>query len=343
MTSKVSTRITIEDVAERAGVSAMTVSRLLNDTGPVSDRTAEKIHAAVLELNYIPHQGARALAAQKTNTIGLILPEMSDIFFFQLIHGIQQIVAQQRYDLLIHSTTNPEELNVLNLPLGRHNSDGLIIFTDSLNETALRRLNRIQFPMVLLHQTPPDGLEIPVVAFENKDGAYQMVEHLVRCGHERIAFLAGDSKNEDSYWREKGYREALAAHDIPFDPNLLAAARFDEETAVSIVAQWLNEGIVADAIFAADDVSARGAIRAVKAAGQRVPEDIAVVGFDDALLSQYTDPPLTTVRAPIEEAGRAAATQLIRLIHGEPADSLTLLPTELVIRRSCGWEDGRSP
>ena len=286
MTSKVSTRITIEDVAERAGVSAMTVSRLLNDTGPVSDRTAEKIHAAVLELNYIPHQGARALAAQKTNTIGLILPEMSDIFFFQLIHGIQQIVAQQRYDLLIHSTTNPEELNVLNLPLGRHNSDGLIIFTDSLNETALRRLNRIQFPMVLLHQTPPDGLEIPVVAFENKDGAYQMVEHLVRCGHERIAFLAGDSKNEDSYWREKGYREALAAHDIPFDPNLLAAARFDEETAVSIVAQWLNEGRVADAIVAADDVSARGAIRAVKAAGQRVPEDIAVVGFDDALLSQ---------------------------------------------------------
>lgn len=343
MASKVSTRITIEDVAERAGVSAMTVSRFLNDTGPVSDKTAEKIHAAVLELNYIPHQGARALAAKKTNTIGLILPEMSDIFFFQLIHGIQHVAAQQRYDLLIHSAMNPEALDVLNLPLGRHNTDGLIIFTDSLDETTLRRLYGTQFSMVLLHRTPPEGLEIPAIAFENKDGAYQMVEHLVRCGHERIAFLAGDAENEDSYWREKGYRDALAAHNIPFDPDLLAVAGFEEETAVSIVTQWLDRKVTFDAIFAADDVSARGAIRAVQAAGQRVPEDIAVVGFDDALLSQYIDPPLTTVRAPIEEAGRAAATQLIRLIEGKPADPLTLLPTELVIRRSCGWQDGASP
>jgi DNA-binding LacI/PurR family transcriptional regulator len=342
MSSKASTRITIDDVAEYAGVSAMTVSRLLNDTGAVSERTAEKIRAAIVELNYIPHQGARALAAKKTNTIGLILPEMSDIFFFQLIHGIQETASQQQYDLLIHSTTNPEELDVLNLPLSRHNTDGLIIFTDSLNEPALRRLFRTQFPLVLLHRTPPEDLDIPAVAFENKDGAYQMMDHLVRCGHKRIAFLAGAHENEDSYWREEGYRGALAAHNIPFDPNLLAEAGFDEETSFFIVTQWLNDGIAVDAIFAADDVSARGAIRAVQAAGRRVPEDIAVVGFDDNLLSRFIDPPLTTVRAPIEEAGRAAANQLIRRIHGEPADPLTLLPTELVIRRSCGYQGRNS-
>ena len=335
------TNSTIEDVARLANVSAMTVSRYLNDTGPVADKTAERIKAAIIELNYIPHQGARALAAQKTNTIGLILPEISDVFFFQLIHGIQQTVALRNYNLLLYSTTNPEELDLFNLPLGRHNTDGLIIFTNSLNETSLRRLHRVQFPMVLLHRTPPKGLEIPSVTFENKNGAYQMVEHLVRCGHKRIAFLAGVPGNEDSYWRERGYREALAAHNIQFDPELLAVAGFNELPAATIVAQWIREGKIIDAIFAADDVSARGAMQAVKAAGKRVPEDIAVVGFDDDLLSKYITPPLTTVRAPIEEAGRAAATQLLHLIHDEPADPLTLLPTELVIRQSCGWHNGR--
>ncbi|UCC53864.1 MAG: LacI family DNA-binding transcriptional regulator, partial [Anaerolineaceae bacterium] len=329
--------VTIEDVAQHAAVSAMTVSRYLNNTGPVADKTAERIQAAIQELNYIPHQGARALAAKKTNTIGLILPEMSDIFFFQLIHGIQEIVTLNQYNLLLYSTPQHEELDVLKLPLGRHNTDGLIIFTNSLNDTSLRRLNRRNFPLVLLHQTPPEDLNIPSVTFENKQGAYQMVEHLVRCGHERIAFLAGAPENEDAYWRERGYREALADHNLLYDPDLIADAGFNVELTIQIVARWLNEGKEIDAIFAADDVSARGAIHAVKVAGKRVPEDIAVAGFDDVLLSQYVDPPLTTVRAPIEEAGRAAATQLLHLIRHEPADSLTLLPTELVIRRSCGW------
>lgn len=342
MSLKSLAKATIDDVAERAGVSAMTVSRFLNHTGPVSGKTSEKIEAAILELNYIPHQGARALAAQKTSTIGLILPEMSDIFFYQLIRGIQQTVTKNEYDLLLYSTANPEALDVLNLPLGPHNSDGLIIFTDSLNETAVRRLYGSGFPMVLLLHTPPSDLAIPCVAFENKDGAYQMVQHLIGCGHQQIAFLAGVPENEDSYWREKGYREALAAHQIPFDPELLGVAGFDEATAFALVSQWLAEGKLPDAIFAADDVSARGAIQAIQAAGKLVPQDIAVVGFDDALLSQYIDPPLTTVRAPIEEAGTQAATQLLRLIHNEPADLLTLLPTELVIRQSCGWPNGRS-
>lgn len=333
------THVTIENVAQRANVSAMTVSRYLNNTGPVAAKTAERIQTAILELNYIPHQGARALAAKKTNTIGFILPEMSSVFFFQLLRGIQQTVTLAEYDLLLYSTPNPEALNVLNLPLGQHNTDGLIIFTHSLNADVLRRLHRKRFPIVLLHQTPPEGLDIPSITFENKAGAYQMVEHLVKCGHERIAFLAGTPDNEDAYWREKGYREALAVHNIPFDPQLLAMAGFDEETAVTIVTQWIQANKAIDAIFAADDASGRGAMQAIQAAGLRVPEDIAVVGFDDDLLSRYIDPPLTTVRAPIEEAGRAAATQLLHLINNEPVESLTLLPTELVIRQSCGWQN----
>lgn len=338
MSSKTPAQVTIEDVAGYAGVSAMTVSRFLNNTGPVSDGTAARVQEAILKLNYIPHQGARALAAKKTNTIGLILPEMGDVFFFHLIRGIQQEVAEHHLDLLLYSTPNPEDLDVLNLPLGRHNTDGLLVFDDSLNDQALRRLAATDFPLVLLLRTPPEDLSIPAVAFENKDGAYQMVEHLLACGHTRIAFLAGEPENEDAHWREKGYRDALAAHGIPFDPQLTAVAGFDEPTAFAVVTRWLAEGRAIDAIFAADDGSARGALRALQAAGKRVPGDIAVAGFDDTLLSRYTDPPLTTVRAPIELAGRVATAQLLHLIHGEPADPLTLLPTELVIRQSCGWQ-----
>lgn len=334
---------TIEDVAQLAGVSAMTVSRFINHTGPVADNTGARIAAAIKELNYIPHQGARALAAQKTNTIGLVLPQMNDVFFFQLIHGIQEAIADNEYDLLLYSSARPEEVDILNLPLGRHNTDGLIIFTDSLNETALRRLHHIHFPLVMLLHTSPRDLDIPAVAFENKNGAVKMVHHLVRCGHRRIAFLAGDPGNEDSYWRETGYRQALSACQLPYDPDLVAVAGFDEKIAFTIVTDWVNSGVAIDAIFAADDVSARGAIYALQAAGKTVPDDIAVVGFDDALLSRYIDPPLTTVRAPIEEAGRTAVAQLLHLIHNEPASPLTLLPTELVIRQSCGCQNGRLP
>jgi DNA-binding LacI/PurR family transcriptional regulator len=343
MASKAPVNVTIEDVAELAGVSAMTVSRYLNNTGPVSMTTADRIQSAILNLNYIPHQGARALAGQKTHTLGLIVPQMNDVFFFQLINGIQQVVAGNGYDLLLYSTTKPGGVDLLNMPLGRHNTDGLIVFADTLDESSLRRLGEAQFPLVLLYRTPPDGLDIPTIAFENKDGAYRMVEHLIRCGHERIAFLAGAPENEDAFWREAGYRQALADHGRPYDPELVEAAYFDDEIAGAIVTRWLAESKPIDAIFAADDVSARGAISALQAAGRLVPNDMGVAGFDDALLSQYIDPPLTTVRAPIEEAGQVAATQLLRLIHDETADMLTLLPTELIIRESCGYHLNHIP
>lgn len=336
MSAKTSASTTIEDVARSAGVSAMTVSRFLNETGPVSAATAERIQLAIEQLNYIPHQGARALAARKTNIIGFIMPEINDVFFFQLINGIQQVVTESGFDLLLYSTARPGGADLLTMPLGRHNSDGLIVFTDTLDEASLRRLHESGFPLVLLYRTPPDDLAIPSVSIENKAGAYRMVEHLVRCGRRRIAFLAGSANNEDARWREAGYQQALADHGIPYVPALVAEAGFNERRGAEAVARWLADGVAMDAVFAADDVSARGAISALQQAGRRVPDDIAVVGFDDALLSRYIDPPLTTVRAPIEEVGRVAATQLLRLIHDETADALTLLPTELVVRQSCG-------
>ena len=223
-------------------------------------------------------------------------------------------------------------------PRAEHNTDGLLVFTDSLDEVELVRLYHIGFPMVLLHRSSPDGLDIPCVTFENKAGSRKLVEHLIEVHrYRRIAFLRGPAGNEDSYWREVGYREALAAHDIPFDPALVDVGGFDEDEAQLPVERWLQANVEIDAIFAGDDEAALGAIIALWRAGKCIPEDVAVVGFDDGPISHHlASVPLTTVHAPIEQAGLAAARQLVRLIRTGRADPLVLLPTELVVRQSCG-------
>lgn len=334
-------RIRIEDVAAYADVSTATVSRVLNKAGIVSPETVERVMAAVEALDYIPHAAARGLASRKTHILGVIFPEISGLFFSALLRGIETFLAENGYGLLLYSTQGRILENNEPPPLNESNSDGLIIFTDCLREDHLRRLHSRGFPMVILHRTPPADIHIPCITFENKQGARLMTEHLITVhGYRRIAYLAADGV-EDSEWREMGYQEALAAQGIPFDPALVGNAMFEARTAEAVVNNWLMDGVTFEAIFAGDDESARGAIEALQRAGKRVPQDVAVVGFDDALLSQYLLPSLTTVRAPIEEAGRCAAAQLIQLINTGQADPLTLLPVELVIRHSCGCRPTR--
>ena len=339
MANKKNQRPTIDDVASEAGVSIATVSRVLNQTAPVAVKTVERVQAAIDALSYQPQAAARILASRKTNTIGLLLPEISGHFFFPMMFGIESGAHENGYNLLVHSAVSPEKQYEGQVPLGlgEHNTDGLIIFAHSLSEKELRRLHNFGLPMVLLHQSPPDGLVIPNITFENKEGSRKLVEHLiVEHGYRRIAFVAGPEEHEDSYWREMGYLEALQAHEISLDPLLKLEGYFEAQKAKEAVARLIDLGTDVDAIFAADDESASGAMMALREAGLRIPEDIAVVGFDDTLLASHLTPPLTTVHAPIEQAGRQAVEQLIQLMDGEDADAVTLLSTELVIRQSCG-------
>ena len=325
---------TIADVARHADVSIATVSRVLNGTTPVQAEKADRVRLAMQELQFIPHHAARVLASKRTNTIGLVLSEISGAFFPPMLKGIEAGAYEAGYDLLIHSTRKEGPSR---RPLGEHNTDGLLIFTDSLDHRELRHLHHMNFPMVLLHQTPPDRLNIPTIAIENKDGAVMLVNHLIEVhGRRRIVFLQGPEGHEDSVWRERGYREALEAHDLPFQRELVASGEFDEEQAFATIQQMLMNGLEFDAIFAGDDDSAIGAMRALKLAGRRVPHDVAVVGFDDVPFARYLSPALTTVRAPIEQVGREAVQQLVRLMNGEKAEPLILMRTELVIRESCG-------
>lgn len=339
LVSKTVTRARIADVAERAGVSIATVSRVINQTGPVAEATAAQVWAAIAELKYRPNAAAKGLASRKTNTLGFLVSEISAPFFTPLLRGIEASTREFGYSLLIHAIqrNEPAPASPFRRPLGEHNTDGLLVFAGCLDEAELLHLHKLGFPLVLLHQTPPQTLNIPYVTFENKSGARRLVDHLIEVhGYRRIAFLRGPEDQEDSYWRELGYREALEAHGIPFDPMLVAVGEFSEEVAQIPIQQWLKEGLKIDAIFAGDDEAAIGVIIALQQAGRRVPEDIAVVGFDDVYLYHYMLPPLTTVRAPVEQAGREATRQLVQLIHTGQAAPLILLPTELVIRHSCG-------
>ncbi|HLF87623.1 MAG TPA: LacI family DNA-binding transcriptional regulator [Anaerolineales bacterium] len=332
-------RSTIADVARLAGVSISTVSRVLNNTAPVADETIRRVREAIETLRFTPHAAARQLASRKTNTVGLLLPTISGSFFPPMLRGIERGARERGYDLLIYATQNlPEEGHPR--ALGEHNTDGLLIFTDSLPEAEMVHLYQLGFPMVLLHQSPPEGVAIPCVTFENKGGVRRMMDYLIETrGYRRIAFLTGPENTEDAYWRELGYRETLTAHGIPFNPDLVKMGGFDEQLAQIAVQEWLAEGVKMDAIFAADDDSAAGVLAALRRGGVAVPDQIAVVGFDDVPHSRFLSPPLTTVRAPIETAGYEAVRHLISLVEGEEVDPLILLPTELVIRRSCGNPD----
>jgi LacI family transcriptional regulator len=328
-------RSTIVEVANRAGVSPATVSRVLNGGAAVVPDTERRVRAAIAALNFSPHPAARQLLRQRTETIGLLLPEISGHFFPPMLRGVEAELRNSGYDLLIHSTLDGRGRR----PLTEHNTDGLLIFPGSVDDAELRRLSQIGFPAVLLHRTAPEGATFPSVTVENKSGAEAIVSHLIEThARQRIVYLRGPVANEDSAWREEGYRAALATHGLPFDPALVAAGGFDDEHAFTTVQTLLATGIVFDAIFAGDDDAAMGAMRCLRLAGRSLPADVAVTGFDDVPVARYMSPALTTVHVPIEEVGRAAVRRLLNLIHDQPGDDLTLLPTALVIRQSCGCQ-----
>jgi LacI family transcriptional regulator len=334
------TRATIADVAQRAGVSIATVSRVINGTAEVVEETALRVRNAISDLNYRPSAAARGLASKQTGMIGLLTNDLGVPFFNFILRGIDAVSNEEGAGLLINCTYgHPGVKSGYDRNLGPHNTDGLMVFAGTLDDKELVYLYQMGFPVVLLHQTAPQGVQFPSITFENKGGTRKLIDHLIEVhGYRKIAFLRGPETHEDSYWREMGYRESLKAHGIAVDETLIAVGGFSQTTATEAVAAWLRNNVQFDAVFGGDDEGAIGAITALQAAGKRVPEDIAVVGFDDVHLATYPLPPLTTVRAPVEQAGREAAHQLLALIRKEQTDMLVLLPTELVIRRSCGCQ-----
>ena len=339
--TKRSSSITIRDVAQKADVSVATVSRYINQNAAISPAVVERIEKVMLELNYVPHAAARHLASRKTRVIGLLLTNMHNDFFGPLLSGIETVVRKKGYNLIVATYNHITDGDSDQTPIGIHNSDGLLAFANSLSDNQLRKFYEKKFPIVLIHRTPPADLPIPYVTVENRDATRRLTDHLIEVhGRRNIMFMQGPDDQEDSRWREAGFHASLQAHDLEIDPHLVLQGGFERDIAESAMREFItSDHPDFDAVFAGDDDAAIGALIALKDAGIRVPEEVSVAGFDDQKSSSFLNPPLTTVRAPTELVGKAAGENIFALLEGSPVDPVTLLPTDIIFRHSCGCPD----
>lgn len=333
-------RPTIYDVAQLAGVSTATVSRALNDTGQIAPQTRIAIEAAVEQLGYRPNTIARSLVTKSTQTIALLLPDITNPFYAALVSGIQEHALDRGYTMLLCTTEGDAEREEQYLSLLRSKQvDGALV--DGLRLPPERMAGFVEdgFPIVCLDRDI-DSSSIPLVQVDNRLGGRLATEHLLALGHTRIGHVTGASELRISAERLAGFREALASAGIAVDAQLVAEGRFTEETGHDGALALLERRPDLTAVFAANDLSALGVLSALATRGRRVPEDVSVVGFDDLPLAAFTTPPLTTVHQPATEIGRRATEILLELTRGKRARTTRhLLEPRLVVRDSTGRLD----
>jgi len=335
--TKKSHSVTIRDVAQKAGVSVATASRFLNQSAPISKEVSERLGKVMADLRYVPHAAARQLASRKTRVVGLLLNNLHNDYFVSLLNGIESVVRKHNYNLVI--ATYHSDSRDMPPPIGPHNTDGMLVFSDGISDEDLISLHVRKFPMVLVHRASPKSVKIPSVTVENKKITFELIEHFIKVhGRKRIMFLRGPIHQDDSYWREIGYKSALKANNIPFDEKLMLNGDFERDTARKTLNNFIanKKHVSFDAIFTGDDDAAIGVLNALHENGYRVPEDVSVIGFDDLGFSAFLNPPLTTVSAPTEAVGQVAMEQLFSLFDKQFPEDITLLPTKLITRRSCG-------
>ncbi|MDF1513124.1 MAG: LacI family DNA-binding transcriptional regulator [Anaerolineae bacterium] len=330
-------RPTIYTVAEKAGVSIATVSRVLNGTARVNEETCAKVHRVMDALGYQPNASARGLAANTTSTIAVVFPKLSGPFFSELIQGAEIAARDNEYHLLIYGASG-ERLGADNQTLGMLTTkvDGLILASSGISRCYLRDLQRQNLPVVVLGEDPSD-IPADSIQPDNIGGAEKIVNHLIGHGYRRIAMIKGPATRTHANDREQGYRKALHDHNLSCYPELVIDGSFDESSGYAGMQQLLKLDPMPDAVFTASDQMAIGAMAAIHESGLRVPGDIALVGFDDIETARYMNPPLTTVHQDMLGQGELAVHMLLARIKGMETDIETkILPTTLVIRRSCG-------
>jgi DNA-binding LacI/PurR family transcriptional regulator len=290
------------------------------------------------ELRYVPHAAARHLASRKTRLVGLLLNSLHNDFFVPLLNGVEAVVRQKGYNLIIATYHAPYSYEGYP-PIGPHNTDGMLVFSDGLMDEELVSLHDSGFPMVLVHRMPPSSVTMPSVTVENVEVTKHLIAHLInQHGRRRILFMRGPLHQEDSARREEGYKAALSANGISYDEHLVLDGEFERDVAFSVLDQYLNNGGrgAFDAVFTGDDDAAIGVLRALHKHHLRIPEDVAVAGFDDLGFAPFLNPPLTTVRAPTEAVGRIAIEKLFGLLEDKQLEDIVILPTEIIYRHSCG-------
>ena len=332
-------KLTIRQIAKLAGVSRSTVSRVINDHPNVSPETREQVLRIVAETGFRPDPIARSLSSRRADIIGLVIPLaiqslFEDPFFPRLMQGISLGCNRHDYTLSLFLLHTPEEEATLYRRISRRQFlDGVVVTAIRSEDPLIPQLlaNRVPFVLHGRHEDP----RVSFVEVDNVTGAYTAVTHLVRLGRRRIALITGPSGSLAAEDRKRGYLKALIERRLPVDEGLIIHGDFTENSSHEAMQRLLARE--PDAVFVASDSMALGALRALRQAGKRVPDEVAVVGFDDMPQAATADPPLTTIRQPIQRAGVLAVDMLIDILGNgaEPARRI-ILPTELVIRASCG-------
>ncbi|MBN1658826.1 MAG: LacI family DNA-binding transcriptional regulator [Anaerolineae bacterium] len=329
-------RPTIIDVAAKAGVSRQTVSRVINNKGEVSDTTRDRVLEAIDELGYRPNAAARSMVMGRTCTLGCISPSLTDYTFANIIDSAQAEARRLGYFVLASSARTEQEVEPLLEEMLHRQVDGLLV----LNPHADRRyeyflpLVEAGMAVVYLNNTPR-GECVSAVRCDDRDGGYQATRHLLDLGHTAIATILGPSNEECTFDRLEGYRQALADAGLTDVPELKMQGDWSATSGYEAMQRVLQAGPVFSALFAQNDQMAVGAIRALREEKRRVPEDVSIVGFDDIPLASYFDPPLTTLRQPMQESGRQAARLLVETIHNPGrAPEQIAIPARLVVRAS---------
>jgi DNA-binding LacI/PurR family transcriptional regulator len=325
----------IAEIARRANVSTATVSRTLNQSGPVKPATARKVWRAVTELNYYPNSHARALVSGRSRMIGLIVSDITNPFFPELIRSFQELAGHQQYDLLITSTDyETARMTACLRRMLERKVDGVAIMTSEMDLGLIKELSRRGVPIVFM-DVGQIGPRMSHVAIEYGSGVLQAVRHLVELGHEEIAFISGPLDLHSARTRREAYLEGLRQHALKADKRLIRESTHTAEGGEKAMAALLRLPRIPTAVMASNDWTAIGALHAIHAAGLHVPEDVSLVGFDDIPLVSYTTPALTSVRMAAADVGATAFKALFALIGGERLEGhVYKVPTRLVIRES---------
>ncbi|MEZ0068340.1 DNA-binding LacI/PurR family transcriptional regulator [Streptacidiphilus sp. MAP12-20] len=330
---------TLDDVAALAGVARSTASRAINGSHEVSEKARAAVQRAVAELGYVPNHAARALVTSRTDAIALIVPEtetrlFSEPYFSDVISGVSMEVAAADMQLLLILVRNEGERRRLTAYLRSHRVDGVILVSVHRDDPLPTLLEELGIPTVLAGRRG-ENESLSYVAGDNHGGARTAVQHLIGAGRTRIATIAGPLDMEVARTRLAGYRDALVrAGQAPTD-DLVQVSDFTEEGGRTAMHALLQRSPDVDAVFCASDVMAAGALQALRSAERRVPEDVALVGFDDSIIARHTTPALTSVRQPVEEIGRAIARLLLdQVAEPKRPRRQLILPTELVVRQS---------
>jgi LacI family transcriptional regulator len=329
---------TIKEIAKKAKVSIATVSRVLNNDERVTAKTRDLVLKISEELNYTPNILARNFVKKKSNVIGLILPEISDEFFTEIIKGVDEITFNHGYYTLVASSHKYRTLDESILTFMQNGIvGGMILLVSSLNNNIRSIIDKSKIPIVMISGHNETG-KYDAVSIDNYQGAFDITEYLiVEKGIKKIAHICGPLDNDDALLRKRGFKDACEKHNVTIPSGWVLNGDFTRESGEAAFNEIIKMKNKPAIIFAGNDMMAVGCYDAAAKAGLKIREDIGIVGFDDIFIAQYLSPGLTTVRVQIEEVGKTAADILMKKIYGriDPSHPVIRISTKLIIRDSC--------